>query len=61
MSKNIVTFYKLKDKLLEETSSIESWTPAQLTGSYWWDAADAASLTESSGKVSSWRIKTKVL
>ena len=59
MSKNIVTFYKLKDKLLEETSSIESWTPAQLTGSYWWDPADAASLTESSGKVSSWEDKNQ--
>ena len=35
------------------------FTPGQLTGSFWWDVSDTATLTESSGKVSSWQDKNQ--
>ena len=36
-----------------------SWTPAQLTSSYWWDASDTGTITDAAGSVSSWQDKNQ--
>ena len=61
MSKNIITFYNLKDRdnaAVTPPSSL--WTPSELSTAYWWDASDATSITESANKVSAWEDQTQL-
>lgn len=40
------------------SSAAEQWTPAEITTALWLDAADAGTITLTSGKVSQWRDKS---
>ena len=61
MSDDIVSYYNLKDRDRVDavTPPSTEWTPAQLAGSYWWDASDTATITEANDLVSDWQDKNQ--
>lgn len=53
-----MTTLGLRDLGFVAASSGELWTPAQITTALWLDAADASTISQSSGAVDEWRDKS---